>query len=401
MKKICLILIPALLCTIGCSRRFSRGRRSSSNNDPSYSYSYNYGFGSSKTSSSSNKSSYAPSQSSSESPRSSMWSETYYSESSSRTNDTSSSSSRRKPSSSSQSFDQYYQVTIDYGDGNPIEQTILHGDPITRPNNPNVPAGKVFYGWVNVRNGGQIWDFEDEWLNAVYDDVILEPLFIDSSSVLTRVEAELAPAITEYDGGRGMDGATYSGGQKGKGLICKAYEGDFNIEPMYINDWRYDQARYATSSDPSDEIYGAFVHFHYVKGNKFTYIVESSADVDNAVMFMKIASEYGEERIDTGDTECKFNDAMFPVKVNGTALQYGTIIVHGIDQRNIMPFQDYLLSTKVSLKAGTNTIEMEIDNDVCLFGTIGSTAPMIDCLKIYAPSALTVTNAKLANLDYD
>ena len=48
MKKICLILIPALLCTIGCSRRISRGRKSSNNDELSYSYSYNYGFGSGK-----------------------------------------------------------------------------------------------------------------------------------------------------------------------------------------------------------------------------------------------------------------------------------------------------------------------------------------------------------------
>ena len=90
---------------------------------------------------------------------------------------------------------------------------------------------------------------------------------------------------------------------------------------------------------------------------------------------------------------------MFPIRVNGTPLQYGTATVHGIVLKEMMPFQDYLLSTTVSLNAGSNTIEMEVDNDVLIFGTAGSTAPMIDCLKIYAPSAITCTNAKMANLN--
>ena len=326
-------------------------------------------------------------------------------------------SSRRRRSSSN--FDSEYdnlpefEVKIDKKDGSdPVVTSIKQGQPIERPENPVAPAGKMFYGWMNTNNGNQIWSFEEDihgdgndlkTLNAVYEDVALEPLFIDNSLVESRVEAELAPIITEANDGEGLDGATYSGGQKGRGLIYKAYDGDFNIEPMYVNDPVEDDddfetiARYATDEDPEENKYGAFLHFLYMQGIKLTYVIECSEAIENAVMFMKIASEYGNDD-DLNDVKSTFTDQMVPIKVNGTALQYGTVTVHGIVQKYIMPFQDYLVSTAVNLQQGTNTIEIEVANDVCIFGTLAATAPMIDCLKIYAPGPITCTNACMDNL---
>ena len=332
--------------------------------------------------------------------------------------ESSSSSSRRRRSSSMNSEEianlPSFNVKIDKKDGSdPITKEIKQGQPIEKPADPEAPAGKTFYGWMNVKNGGQIWNFdeyyygtnEDKCVNAVYADVELEPLFIDSSLVESRVEAELAPIITEANGGEGLDGATYSGGNKGRGLIYKAYDGAYNTEPMYYNDPAGDDdedfdsiARLSTSADPTDMVYGAFVHYLYIEGIKLTYVVECSEAIENAVMFMKIASEYGDDS-DESDIKSTFTDQMFPIKVNNTPLQYGTVTVHGIVLKKIMPFQDYLVSTAVSLQKGTNTIEIEVANHDCIFGTLAATAPMIDCLKIYAPSAITCKNAKMANLN--
>ena len=334
------------------------------------------------------------------------------SESQAASEESSSSSSSKKRRSSSATEDELanlpsFNVKIDPKDGSdPVVTSIKQTQPIAKPADPQAPAGKAFYGWKNVKNGGQIWNFDDEWLNAVYADVELEPLFIDSSLVESRVEAELAPIITEADDGAGLDGATYSGGNKGRGLIYKAYDGDFNIEPMYYNDPADDDdedfesiARLATESDPADGVYGAFAHFLYVQGIKLTYKVTCTEAIDNAIFFMKIASEYGRDDIDPVDVQSSFTDQMVPVTVNGTPLQYGTVTVHGIVLKEMMPFQDYLLSTAVSLNAGENTIEIEVANNTLIFGTAGATAPMIDCLKIYAPSAITTSNAKMANLN--
>lgn len=321
----------------------------------------------------------------------------------------SSSSKSKKSRSSSESGGNEnlpeYQVVIDAKDGSdPVTKGVKYGAGIAKPADPVAPEGKTFYGWMNTKNGGQIWDFDDEWLNAVYDDVALEPLFIDSSFTQSRIEAELAPIISEANDGDGMDGATYSGGQKGRGLIYDAYSGDFNIEPMYVYDIDYDEemriARLATPQDNPEDTFGCFVHFLYVQGSKLTWEIESSAAVENAVMFMKIASEYGQEDEYNG-VNCAFNDQMVPITVNGTALQYGQVTVHGIVLKDMMPFQDYLLSTTVSLNQGKNIIELEVANDTFIFGTAGSTAPMIDCLKVYSSSEITTTNAKLANLNKD
>lgn len=322
-----------------------------------------------------------------------------------------SSSSSKKRRSSSATEDELanlpsFNVKIDSKDGSdPVVTSIKQTQPIAKPADPAAPAGKTFYGWKNVKNGGQIWNFDDEWLNAVYADVELEPLFIDSSLVQSRVEAELAPIITEANGGEGLDGATYSGGNKGRGLIYKAFDNDFNIEPMYINEPADEDdpdfetiARYATNEDPAASKYGAFVHYLYIQGIKLTYVIECSEAIENAVMFMKIASEYGNDD-DLKDVKSTFNDQMVPIKVNGTALQYGTVTVHGVVLKDIMPFQDYLVSTAVNLQQGTNTIEIEVANNDCIYGTLAATAPMIDCLKIYAPSAITTTNTKMDNLN--
>lgn len=324
--------------------------------------------------------------------------------------ESSSSSSSKKKRSSSMNSDELanlpdFEVKINSGSGDPVVKTIKQGQPIEKPADPEAPAGKTFYGWKNVKNAGQIWNFDDEWLNAVYADTELEPLFVDSSLVQSRVEAELAPIITEANDGEGLDGATYSGGNKGRGLIYKAFDNDFNIEPMYINEPADEDdldfetiARYATDEDPAASKYGAFVHYLYIQGIKLTYTIECSEAIENAVMFMKIASEYGNDD-DLNDVKSTFTDQMVPIKVNGTALQYGSVTVHGVILKDIMPFQDYLVSTAVNLQQGTNTIEIEVANDVCIFGTLAATAPMIDCLKIYAPSAITCTNAKMDNLN--
>ena len=96
--------------------------------------------------------------------------------------------------------------------------TVNAGTKISKPADPTAPAGQRFYGWMNVRNGGQIWDFEDDTLGVVMENVELKPLFVPANVNPQVFEAELCPDISEKigkDGTPGMDGVTYSGGQKG------------------------------------------------------------------------------------------------------------------------------------------------------------------------------------------
>ena len=316
--------------------------------------------------------------------------------------ESSSSSKRTRSSSSGVDYSNLpsYEVKIDAKDGSDaVVSQVKHGRGLEKPANPTAPAGKVFYGWMNTKNGGQIWDFDNEVLNVVMDDVALEPLFIDASLDEHLLETELCPEITEANNGAGMDGATYSGGQKGKGMIYRGYNGEYGISGSFFEEDDGD-VRLATESDPADEVFGGCLHFNYIYGNTVSYEITSDVAVDNAVIFMRLCAEYGQER-DTGDVICRFTDDMFQIKVNDTALEYGEITIHNIDPKFLMDFQDYYVKTTVSLQQGANKIELVVNNNVTLNGTISSTAPCVDCVKLYSTSNIEVTNALMDNLIKD
>ena len=312
-----------------------------------------------------------------------------------------------------------YEVKVDYDNGtDPTVSEVECGQGLQKPANPTVPAGKAFYGWMNVKNGGQIWDFESDDLNMVMGDVELKPLFVDANVEAQPFEAELCPAITESlgkkDGEIGMDGETYSGGQKGKGLIARAYKKDdgtreWNTSGDYYRD-EDGVAHLATAADKADSsknVFGGLVHYFYVKGNALIWEIESPAAVENAPLFMRLSGEYGLDepyQVRQGEGENRvtesFNDTSFPVKVNGVAQQYGAITIHNIIPKTFIDFQDFFVGN-VNLNAGKNTIELLVDNNDSLNGTITSSAPVIDCIKLYSSSTLTWPAAKLSQMDKD
>lgn len=308
-----------------------------------------------------------------------------------------------------------YDVKIVGADGAELSnKKVKAGDKITKPANPTAPSGQQFYGWMNVKNGGQIWDFDDDTLGAVMEAVELKPLFVPAGNPQV-FEAELCKNISETigkDGTPGMDGVTYSGGQKGLGLIGRDYYEDgknnYGASGLYKrNDAGV--ASYATQADLSNSdvsVFGGFVHYNYEKGNKLTWKLTSSAAASNVVIFMRVSGEYGLDepvQVFQGQGESrvfeKYNHNDFPVKVNGVALEYGTQTIHNIVPKDFIKFQDYFLSASVSLQAGENTIEMTVDNTNTLNGTIASTAPVVDCIKVISSSTITWNEAKLSQMD--
>ena len=255
---------------------------------------------------------------------------------------------------------------------------------LEKPANPTAPSGKAFYGWMNVKNGGQIWDFENEDLNKVMDDITLRPVFVPAGMDPQVFEAELCPDFTDEKWGpKGMPGATYSGGQNGLGLIGKDYyEGDTN--------------KYGTSGrfEVGTSVVAGFAHFMYSKGDTLTWEVESDVAAENVTLFMRLSAEYGIPNPMTDEVTSWVDQDTFPVTVNGTKLEYGKITLRNIVPMLFIPFQDYFVSASVSLQAGTNIIQMKVDNKVTLNGTIASSAPVVDCIKLYSESNLTWPNAK-------
>ena len=309
-----------------------------------------------------------------------------------------------------------FEVKIDSGNGDPKVEQIELGSALTKPADPTAPAGKVFYGWMNVKNGGQIWDFENRDNNAVMEDIELKPCFVPAGQQAQAFEAELCPDITERigkDGTPGMDGETYSGGQAGTGLIARVnYSKEtktnkYNASGAFVREDGV--ARYATAADfdnPDVTVMAAFVHYNYVEGNTLTWELESDVAAENVTLFMRLSGEYGlpeANQVFEGEGEERvyetFNYEGFPVKVNDAPVNYGSITIHNIIPKTFLPFQDYMVSANVSLKAGKNTIQMVVNNLDTLNGTIKSTGPVVDAIKLYSSSNITWPKAKISQMD--
>lgn len=263
------------------------------------------------------------------------------------------------------------------------------GSALTKPSNPTAPSGQKFYGWMNILNGGQIWDFDNEQLNKVMSDVTLKPLFVKDGVDAQVFEAEECPDFTlDSWGPRGMPGATYSGGQNGLGLVGK----DFIVDG---------KTKYGTSGNytvGTSQVAG-FAHFLYCKGDTLTWELESSEAAENVTLLMRLSAEYGIADPMTDEVTSWVDETTFPVTVNGTALKYGKVTLHNIIPMDFIPFQDYFVSASVSLVKGKNTIQMTVDNTVTLNGTIASSAPVVDCIKLYSDSTITWPGAMPSNLN--
>ena len=282
-----------------------------------------------------------------------------------------------------------YSVAYQNADGTPNGTAVYvdSGTALTAPTAPTAPSGQRFYGWMNVNNGGQIWDFENESLNKVMADTVLKPLFINSLDG-QQFEAELVPDFTDSKWGpKGMPGTTYSGGQNGLGLIGKE-ELDAQGKNKLGSSGNY---------TIGTKQYSAFVQFFYVKNDTLTWVIESDAAVDNVALFMRFSAEYGTPDSRTDEIKNTFDDTEFQMLVNDTPLQYGRITLHNIVQ-TLIPFQDYLASTSVSLRQGTNTLQMKVNNSIDVTSAIHAAAPCIDCIKLYSSSTLTFTNATPTNI---
>ena len=167
-----------------------------------------------------------------------------------------------------------------------------------------------------------------------------------------------------------MGGATYSGGQRGKGLIQEN-----------------DEAGQLKASN------GYFVHFLYVNGNNLKFEINSD-EAGTAKIDMRLSAEYKSAfSINSTGTN---GASKYTIKVNGESIDYGTISFTDVPTQGMgwKAFADYPLTASVALAKGKNTVEMITDNTDLLYGTAQATAPMIDCLTFETAQTLSWGNAK-------
>lgn len=162
-------------------------------------------------------------------------------------------------------------------------------------------------------------------------------------------------------------------------LVGKGYSGDQSTVGCIVNAEKKRGSMNASNN--------AYIGWMYLTGNTITFEIESDAAVDNAVLAVRLSAEF---------YDVTFNSTNFTVKVNGNKLEYPTkIVMTGVPpvgNNGYRPFETYVLDT-VSLKQGLNKIELIISNsdnpNPSGSGTMGATAPLIDCIYLYTNANLT------------
>ncbi len=130
---------------------------------------------------------------------------------------------------------------------------------------------------------------------------------------------------------------------------------------------------------------GYFVGFFGVENTALTFDF-TSAEAVEATLVLRLASEWGTMTVD---------DSIMQIEVNGEIIEYNPFTVTGkkIDSAATVeygvPFADFTISTKISLKKGDNTIKLI--GQGAPFGDMESMdiGPGVDCIKIKSMTDVT------------
>ena len=252
----------------------------------------------------------------------------------------------------------YYTVTFDYN---------YTGAP--KADNMKIEAGKyVALPQAPTRDGYEFlaWYTEKECINK-----------FKTVTPVTQNMTLYAGWISQYvfeaeyiDNIPNMAGAGYSGTATGYELIKK----DRNNEAKASN--------------------GYYVTYLYYDGAELDYAIDSDKDVDDAKLILRLSAEVMDISLTTEEYNVVVNDSMigYPeIKITDVPAQ---------GSGKTKEFNDFTLTKKLSLKKGSNTIKLITNNKKAMFGTMASTAPMVDCIKISTDAKLTFTNEEKDNITY-
>lgn len=261
-----------------------------------------------------------------------------------------------------------YGITYNYNyEGAPEADVIKYegGKPASAPENPvRLNSEYTFGGW-----------YTDELCEDKYD--FTETLNGDVELYARWKKDTLFVFEAEYINVKRLFGKGWSNEASGVNMIRPDTNRPSKLEP-----------------GDSGASNGFYLSYLYVKGIDPTFEIVSDKDVDYATLTMRLSGEILETISLTSDE--------FVVEVNGEKIDYPTILIDNIPSSMDAPkraFQDFLVTTSLSLKKGVNSIRLVVNNSKFMGGTASATAPLIDCIKIATDATLDWEKDRTANLD--
>lgn len=170
----------------------------------------------------------------------------------------------------------------------------------------------------------------------------------------------------EYTDVSRIRGVGYSGGATGTSII--------------INE----SLRSNPEDTPIEASNGYFVSYLYGRDLALEFVINSDKAVDNVKLTLRLSAEI---------TDFTITDETYTILVNDEKVSYEPIAFTNVPPmatQIVMPFQDFLISTSVSLVEGENVIVLQTTNDdSSMGGTMRAVAPMVDCIKLETSAVLT------------
>ena len=257
----------------------------------------------------------------------------------------------------------YYKLTLHKSETDTSVIKVKENSRAAKPADPKAD-GKYFAGWYTDEGCTSEFKFSTR-INADTD------LYAKWFGLYTFEAEDL---ILDDFSGPGYSGGTYGTSAIITDTKNAAASNGYYLSYLYA---RYDSPTWNTT-----------LEFH----------ITASEAVQGAALILRLSAEYADIELD-GD--------MYEVLVNGGKLGYEGIKFEGAQaatsNEKVLPFEDFVISAAVNLRAGDNVITLRTANSIKqgTGGTMNSTAPLVDCVKIATEkTALTWTEGYKANGNY-
>lgn len=151
---------------------------------------------------------------------------------------------------------------------------------------------------------------------------------------------------------------------------------------------------------------GYFIREMYFYGSSLDFVINSTKEVTDAVMYLRVSSEcytFAKTRVYEGKENNYLTDEEYKIVVNSEWeegepvewLHYGGLCMpmanleeHEDLDSNKTPFENRLITTSLHLKEGDNYIYLYVSNNNNHGGTFHAEAPTVDCMYIYSDASL-------------